>query len=259
MNDQPITEEDLHAYVDEELDPHRRGEVRDYLDRHPETARRVAALAEQRRALRAALSPVAEESVPPELDLARIIAAQRRPRAMRWRSAAAAIMLFGVGGVGGWLIRPSGAPAEGIAALAQEAAASYETYAPDHIRPVELKAADSGELLRWVAERLHRPVAVPDLSKSGYRFMGGRLVATQHGPAALFLYDDDHGTRLAMLARPMAIERNTRMSEHVEGAVTGFAWSDRGMGYSLVADTSPAILHPLANEARRQIDGSLQS
>lgn len=257
MNDQPITEQDLHAYADEELEPQRRAEVRDYLDHHPEAARRVAALAEQRRALRAALSSVAEEPVPPELDLARLIAGQRRPRVLRWRSAAAAVMLFALGNVGGWFMHQT-PPTEGIAALAQEAAASYAVYAPDHMRPVELKAADSGELLRWVAQRLHRPVAVPDLSKSGYRFMGGRLVATAHGPAALFLYDDDHGTRLAMLARPMTVERNMRMSEHAEGAVNGFAWADHGMGYSLVADMKPEGLHPLANEARRQTDGRIE-
>lgn len=146
----------------------------------------------------------------------------------------------------------------GTAALAQEAAASYAVYAPDHMRPVEIRAADSGELLRWVSQRLHRSILVPDLAKSGYRFMGGRLVATAHGPAALFLYDDDHGTRLAMLARPMAVERAMPMSEHAEGPVLGFTWADQGIGYSLVAEAAPETLHPLANEVRRQMDGKVE-
>ncbi len=110
-----------------------------------------------------------------------------------------------------------------------------------------------------MSQRLHRPVAAPDLSQSGYRFMGGRLVATAHGPAALFLYDDDHGTRLAMLIRPMADQRNTPMSLHAQGPVSGFAWADRGLGYSLVADASPQTLHPLADEARRQIESKAAS
>jgi hypothetical protein len=50
---------------------------------------------------------------------------------------------------------------------------------------------------------------VPGLSQSGYRFMGGSVVATAHGAAVLYMYDNDHGTRLVMLTRLMAIDRNT--------------------------------------------------
>ena len=259
MSDRPITEEDLHAYVDDDLDAFRRSEVEAYLAQHLDAASRVSAFAEQRQALRSALAPFAEAPVPPELDLARIIAARRRPARSIWRSAAAAVVLFAAGAAGGWFMHPPAEPASGISALAQEAAANYAVYAPDYMHPVELRAADRGELLRWVSQRLHRPIAAPDLSQSGYRFMGGRLVATAHGPAALFLYDDDHGTRLAMLIRPMADQRNTPMSLHAQGPVSGFAWADRGLGYSLVADASPQTLNPLADEARRQIDSKAAS
>jgi anti-sigma factor RsiW len=83
--------------------------------------------------------------------------------------------------------------------------------------------------------------------------MGGRLVATAHGPAVLYMYDDDHGTRLVMLARPMETEQNTAMSPLAEGAVNGFAWADHGIGYSLVGPSSAEALHPIADEARHQI------
>ena len=253
MTRRPITEEDLHAYIDRRLDPAREIEVEKYLELHPAEAERIAGYAEQRAALRAALAPFAEEPVPPQLNLASLIEARRAPRFQSWRAAAAAVLLLALGGAGGWAL-PHGAeaPAGGIDALAREAAESYAVYASDHIRPVELRAADRGELVHWISERLQRPVAVPDLAASGYRFMGGRLVPTSHGPAALFLYDDDHGTRLALLARPMATEGNMPLAEHSEGALSGFAWSDQGLGYSLVAAGPARNLHPLADEARRQ-------
>jgi anti-sigma factor RsiW len=257
MSGRPITEEDLHAYVDEALHPARRSEVRDYLDRHPGVERRVSLMAGQRAALRSALASFAEEPVPPELNLARLVEASRRRRHIPWRALAASILLLALGGTGGWLARGPYEPPAGIAALAQEAAASYQVHASDHFRPVEIKAADSGELVRWVSERLQRPVVVPDLSKSGYRFMGGRLVATSHGPAALFLYDDDRGTRLGMLVRPMATEGNAPMSALAQGAVAGFAWANQGLGYSLVAEASADTLHLLANEVRRQSSGGI--
>lgn len=255
MTARPITEDDLHAYVDQALDAARQAEVADYLADHPEVARRVEGYIKQREALRAALAPVAGEPVPPELNLARMLEAPRRPTWLSWRAAAAALLLLAVGGAGGWAARDvTPPPSEGIAALAQEAADNYLVYAPDRARPVEIKAADRAVLLTWVSNRLGRPVSAPDLSASGYRFMGGRLVATAHGPAALFLYDDDRGTRLALLMRPMTVDRNMPMSEHSRGAVEGIAWAEQGLGFSLVGPASSEALHPLADEVRRQID-----
>jgi anti-sigma factor RsiW len=83
--------------------------------------------------------------------------------------------------------------------------------------------------------------------------MGGRVVTTAHGPAALFMYDDDRGTRLVMLTRPMVADQNAPMTSHANGPINGFAWADKGLGYSLVGPTAPEILHPIANEMRRQI------
>ncbi len=97
----PITEDDLHGYVDQVLAPERRAEVEAYLAEHPEVARRVAGYAAQRDGLRRALGPVAEEPVPPQLSLARMIEARRpsagigpgrpsRRRCCCWRSVAPA-------------------------------------------------------------------------------------------------------------------------------------------------------------------------
>jgi anti-sigma factor RsiW len=251
----PITEADLHAYVDGVLDPARRAEVEVYLGSHPDIAQRIYGYEEQQRMLRQTLAPIAEESIPPELNLARLIEARRRSsRLAPWRAAAAAVLLFGVGSTGGWVLHGvAETPAAGTAALAQEAAYNYMVFSPDRVRPVELKDADITELVQWIAQRLGSPVAVPDLTTAGYRFMGGRLVATAHGPAGLFMYDNDHGTRLAMLVRPMETQKAMKMSRYTEEKVNGFAWADNGLGYSLVSAAPPEILHPLADEVRRQV------
>jgi anti-sigma factor RsiW len=70
----------------------------------------------------------------------------------------------------------------------------------------------------------------------------------------LFLYDDDRGTRIAMLMRPMTVDRTAPMTRHSYGPIEGYAWANKGVGYTLVAAASPDVLHPLANEVRRQID-----
>ena len=82
--------------------------------------------------------------------------------------------------------------------------------------------------------------------------MGGRLVATSHGPAAMFMYDDDRGDRLVVLTRPMQSDQSAPMAPHTGGNVAGFAWADGGMGYSLVGQAAAESLKPIANEVRRQ-------
>src|SRR3954466_6987974 len=96
MNQRPITEDDLHGYVDQALLPERRAEVASYLDDHPEVAKRIAGFADQRRLLRAALAPIAEEPVPAELNLSRMIERRTRPWPVRW--AVAAVLLLSIGG-----------------------------------------------------------------------------------------------------------------------------------------------------------------
>src|ERR1700756_2175127 len=100
MTDRPITEEDLHGYVDRVLEPERRAAVASYLEAHPDVARRVAGFSSQRDLLRAALAPVADEPLPPELNLARIIESRQRRRTPVWR-AIAAMLLVSVGGLSG--------------------------------------------------------------------------------------------------------------------------------------------------------------
>jgi anti-sigma factor RsiW len=250
----PIAEDDLQAFVDQALEPKRRSEVEAYLDGHPEAAARIRALVQQREALRAALAPVADEPLPPELNLARLIEMRRRPFLPSLRIAAVAALCLVLGGGAGWFMHGSLVrPESGMALLAREAADNYAVYGADRRHPVEIRAENSAELLGWISQRLGHAVAVPDLAASGYRFMGGRVVATPQGPAGLLMYDDDHGTRLVMLMRPMASQQDTPMSRQDHGPVTGFAWADGGIGYSLVGQAAPETLHPLADEVRRQI------
>src|SRR5260370_11714287 len=203
MNHRPITEDDLHAYVDRVLEPELQAEVAGYLGDHPDVAKRVDAFSDRRDQLRAAHAPIAAEPLPAELNLARIMQNRaRRPSLVWW--AMAAMLLLSIGGLGGWAVRGAlQASPGGLVALAQEATASYNVYAPDRVRPVEVRASDSAQLVQWVSDRLHRPVKVPDLAASGYRLIGGRLVATHHRPAATFMYDDGHGIRPAVPPPPM--------------------------------------------------------
>jgi anti-sigma factor RsiW len=258
MSTRPVTEDDLHGLVDLALDASRQAEVEAYLALHPEVAARVAGYRNQRAGLREALAPIAEEPLPPELQIGRLVAARRRPALAGWSVAAAALLMLGLGAAGGWGLHGLAAPvaqerAQGIAALSQQAADSYATYAADRERPVELRADSRAELVTWASDRLGRPVAPPDLSAAGYRLMGGRVIPTPQGPAAMFMFDNDRGTRLVLLTRGMAVDRDTSMVHQGRGPVDAFTWASDGNGYSLVGALPAGALHPLADEVRRQM------
>lgn len=256
----PVSEEDLHAYVDGHLDEARRDEIKAYLARNPQEAERVAAYARQREALRAAFAPLAEAPLPPSLNVRRmIVTARARVRGYQRLAAAAAValVLFSMGGLSGWMLRGQTImPETGIAGLAHVAAESWNAFAPDPLHPVEFRAIERPALMNWIATRTGTRIMAPDLSASGFRFMGGRLVTTGHGPAALFMYDDDQGTRLVLLGQPMKTrDRNAPMARFQDAHVAGYSWAMDGIGYSLAgpASVAPSLLHPLANQARRQI------
>ena len=246
-----VLEENLHAYVDGALDPARRNEVQAYLDRHPDAAATVAKLAAQRQLLRSAFAPIADEPVPERLDLSRLMGQHRYRRPWAWQMAAAVLVALGVGTFGGWQMRDSWQPSGGIAALAGEARSSYAAYATDLVPEM-----DRTQLVSLVSTKLKQRIDIPDLANSGYHYVGGRLVATEHGPAGLFFYDRADGTRLAMMVRPMAHEREAPMMEQSTGNIGGFTWAARGLGYSVVGTEAPDVLHPVANEVRRQIRDS---
>jgi anti-sigma factor RsiW len=254
MSAKPITEDDLQAFVDGMLDDSRRAEVAAYLEAHPDVAARIENYAGQRRSLHALLDPIIEEPVPTRLNLAHMIENRRYRGMPAWRMAAAAMVLVVAGGSGGWMLRGSYQPGgEGMMSLAHEASNSYSVYASDQMRPVELRADDMPQLVDWATQRLgHKPM-LPDLSKSGYRLMGGRIVSTAHGAGLMLMYDDDRGTRLVMLSRPMTAEPNMPMSPSSQGDMAGWTWAAGGMGYSLVGPMPMETLHPLANDIRAQL------
>ena len=256
----PISEDDLHAFVDELLDGTRRNEVQAYLDTHPEVAAQIATFDRQRDALRAAVAPIADEPIPPHLNLRHLMDARRRSREWSsWRSMAAAVLLLVAGGVGGWSLRGQASElpeSNGVAALAHEAAYTFNVFGTDRSHSVEFGAADKVELVNWIASRIGRMVAVPDLTAAGYVFMGGRVVATPHGAAGLLMYTNDQGQRLAVLIRPMAMDGDAHMSEHSYGDLQDFVWASKGTGFSLVGAVPAELLHPIANVVKQQ-EGSV--
>src|ERR1700722_16651723 len=98
----PVTEDELHAYVDNELPAERRGDVEAWLATHPDDAERVRSWRTMADALHARYDSVADEPVPKRLEIERL---ERQPRRWIYGAVAAALLAFIAGGGAGWMAR----------------------------------------------------------------------------------------------------------------------------------------------------------
>ena len=274
MSKLPITEADLHAYVDAELPDDRRAEVEDFLAAQPAEASRVFAYQAQKEALRQLFNPVLEESLPAELlELAEkpIVPAmeamatpavdmKKRPFLSRWsmQRIAASFAIALLSGLAGWLGHGQYQATERMAQmtpLARQAAVAHVVYSPDIKRPVEVTADQEDQLVKWLTKRLGTPVSPPKLGTLGYELIGGRLLPGNAGPVAQFMYHDSSGQRLTLyVSTEQTVSRDTGFRFAREGAVNVFYWVDGKFGYALSAGIDKGELARVATAVYDQLE-----
>ena len=183
MITRPIGDDDIHAYVDGQLDLARRAEIEAWLAENPEAAARAAFYARSNEALHQSFDPVLAEPVPAEMSTPK-----RRRFVLPWRSAAVAASFALIGLAGGWFAHGAFTEpvvVERLVAVPQpmptQAALAHSAYASEVRHPVEVGADEEAHLVRWLTNRMGKPVKAPKLEAMGYRLMGGRLLPAQRG------------------------------------------------------------------------------
>lgn len=196
-------------------------------------------------AIRALYAPVAEEPLPDRMR-AMIAAARQAPtrRALPLWRMAASVALLAFGFAAGWGgARFTQSPASQT--LASAAMAGFATYAVETRHPVEVAADDEAHLVQWLSNRLGTPFRPPDLSSGGFRLIGGRLLPGATSPAALLMYEDDLGRRLALyLTRSDGVESDLAFAE--EPGRQAFWWVEGNLACALVGDLPKETLRRLA-------------
>lgn len=227
----PPSEHDIHAYVDGHLDEPRRSHVERYLARDAERAEEVQAWrqgAQQLRALLAGdLAPVA--AMDPVLVRQRV----RERRVRRMAMAAGFVLCLGLGAIGGWAARGMGTG--GMAPMA-DAMQAYRLLAVDHGLGLDITTPNENDLRAWLSGRVGADVRLPDLADAGFRPMGGRLFATDQGPAAMVLYDDGSGHTVSFYVRPPGAARHMLpRGEREDGGLLANYWSEGDHNFAVVA------------------------
>ena len=248
----PIGDDDLQAWMDRRLPPHRRDAVEAYLGSHPDVAARLARYVMQDTSLRAALQPKFEEPIPARLRIDTLLA-RRRSRVMRHLARAAVILcVAGMSVAGGWVLHDWAARGTPLRAAMANAVAAYETFTTEALHPVEVRADGEGKLVQWISARLERPIIPPDLAPLGWRLMGGRVLPTANAPAAQLMYDDDRGTRLTVYVQPMGINgEEFRYTQ--KGDVRTIVWAERRLALVVTGKVPEDALMAVARRVKAQL------
>ncbi len=252
MSEHPLrpSEEQLHAYVDGFLDDPQRVAVESFLQENPGEALRLAAYRQQNVALRALRSlPDARPFTLPEF----------APR-MAWRKlalrAAAAVVLLALGGTSGWYLHARLQPADPLwMRLVRQAERAYLTFVPEVVHPVEVTSDQEPHLRTWLSKRLGQPVTIPVLARHGYDLVGGRLLPSNAGPAALFMYQDKQGNRLTLYMLAAASPRSNGDVRYVQsGSLWICYWIGQNMDFALTGELDRERLLTLAKSIYMQLN-----
>ncbi|MEO8305800.1 MAG: anti-sigma factor [Betaproteobacteria bacterium] len=256
MNFVPITDDDVHAYVDGQLAPERAAQVEAAFASDPALAAHAADIRQHNALLRDALDPVLAEPIPARLLAAAAVPAARASGLTRWVGPVFAMAATLVAGVGlGWfgrdaLIERAGTPTS----FARQVAFAHALYASDVNRPVEIWATDEKRLVNWLTKRLGFAVHAPDLNGIGYALVGGRLVAGNEKPTALFMYENADKERLSLQVRKQAPGTGEAAFRYaVENGVGVFYWIDDACGYAISGKVDRAQLLKVAHVVYGQL------
>ena len=258
-----VSEEELHALLDGQLDPASRAAMQARLARDPVASATLQAWQQQRDLLRGLHAPVLDEAVPPAL----LAAAAQAGRAhaevrlwWRWGGMAARLMLaFGLG----WWVHGQSRSASTLAAappardFIHQAAWAHAVYTPEVRHPVEVGSGEEEHLVQWLSKRLGRPLKLPQLQAQGYELVGGRLLPGSDGARAQFMYQSAQGVRvtiyLGTTPETVGDGQGTEFRYSTEGPVPSFYWVDDGFAYALSGALTRAELLLLARQVHQQL------
>jgi anti-sigma factor RsiW len=206
--DSPVTEDELHAYVDGELPADRLEAVTIWLAAHPEQAALVAAWRAQADSIRARYGAVVHEPVPDRLKLDQLTR-QQRSAGLSWVAmTAAAVIALMVGGGAGWVARGASAAAPtGFESFTLDALDAHKLYVVEVRHPVEVPGSERAHMTQWLTKRLGYQQQIPDLQSAGLKLVGGRLLPGPTGEAAAFyMYEGPTGERFTVYCAKAATQ-----------------------------------------------------
>lgn len=237
MNLNYPSEDELHAYIDGQLGAGRHAEIAILAAADAELAEWIDRLRQDNQQLRAALASMPPLTLEPRLDPTAIRRDLARRKQSRLAIAAAVLLAFGLGSLGGWQGRDMAM--QSVSLPMADAVLAYRLFSQNQSPAVDVDAGEPGKLQGWLDAHFAHAAPMPDLKNYGFHPVGGRLMATEQGSAAMILYRDDRGESVLFYIRPPGNTDIGRGSRR-DGDLLAQYWTDQGYHYAVVsAGNSP--------------------
>ncbi|SAL26481.1 transmembrane transcriptional regulator (anti-sigma factor) [Caballeronia cordobensis] len=271
MSDQhtPISEEDIHAYVDGALSAARRAQVERAIELNPALAARVSDYFSLNNMFHERYDRVLNEPMPARL---RTLKRRRWFAAANWPQFAgmAAALVLGIGiGVGTNMGRDAmslsgaaatnirNASADGMEGMARQAAIAHVVYMPAVDRPDDIGTDRDQDFVQYLSNKLGTDVHPPLLTKNGFELMGGRILPGENGPTAQFMYRGAKGERVTLCISHRKTSTNTTAFRlYQDGPVNVFYWIDGDFGYAVSGGIDRKVMLELAHDVYAQLTPS---
>jgi anti-sigma factor RsiW len=238
----------LDAYVDEGCTPEQLAGIEDHLQSCPSCTAETLNRLQLKRATRAAAA--AHFTPSPEFRL-RIEKTLQKSRKPFWRTAwlpacatAVALMLIAVSVVALMRDRTRNQ------AIAQLVELHVDTLASTN--PVDVVSSDRHTVKPWFQGKLPFTFNLPELQDSPFKLLGGKLVYFQNAPCAQLLFEvRKHQISVFILQdQPNPANLPTAVTPSTFRRFSVETWSEDGLRYVAISDTSPADVHSLADLLR---------
>jgi anti-sigma factor RsiW len=242
IGEHDISDSELHAFIDGELDPKRRKAVEDVIGSDPDLAERVAAFHSDKAMLKRAYAHAAGRPLPQEwLDMTE---AAKSARTVSWRlvgTIAAALAIGVLGTLEFQQLAPRGTSEIVQAALDARTTGDGEAVAIPN-------GADTHRYDGQVSAALALPLKVPDMRRLGYHLVALRLYPHADGSgAAELVYRGTENQLFTLYLRRS--DGKTRFDQFERDGLRVCVWQDEVIGTVMAGNVSTAAMQRLASLA----------
>jgi anti-sigma factor RsiW len=136
--------------------------------------------------------------------------------------------------------------------VVEEIVGYFMVHAEDPLRIIEISSDDRRQIEIWFGRRIGTQVRVPDLSRFGLTFRGGRLMVVGTLPTPMLVYETVDELLVGLCMVNMESDHPDGVHSKHAPNVNGYFWSRRGILFVLVGGIDTDYLRAIAHDVETQ-------
>ena len=165
----------------------------------------------------------------------------------RLSAIAAAIVMLGLLLAWAWIAASHGRDQELIAEAVSDHSRSL---LDNHL--LDLTSPDRHAVKPWFTEKLHYPPPIADLTRAGYKLVGGRLDLLANRPVAAIVYEHENHF-INVFVWPVG-DRAIDLDVQPHGGYSLCGWNKSGLNYLIVSELPGADMEKFEDQFRAQAE-----